>query len=80
MTQHMLAIAFVAAFLALTATPVRATECVEAHVTPTAESGEQAVRSCTPAKPREQDVADRGQQSTGDRNPKVATQQSAQTR
>ena len=64
MTQHTAAIAFAAVFLAFTSTPVRSADCVESHVTLTAESGEQYVRSCTQDKPR--DVAGSRQQPIGD--------------
>jgi hypothetical protein len=66
MRQRTVAIAFVAMFLACMSTPARAADCVEAYETLTAESGEQYVRSCTPSKPREQDIADRRQQPISD--------------
>ena len=54
MTQHTAAaaIAFATVFLAFTS-PVRSADCVDSHVTLTAESGEQYVRSCTQDKPQE---------------------------
>ena len=65
MRQHTVAIACAALFLAFTSTPVGAVDCAGTHATLTAESGEQYVLSCTPSKPREQDIADRRQQPTG---------------
>jgi hypothetical protein len=89
MTQHTAAIAFAAVFLALTSTPVRSADCVDSHVTLTAESGEQYVRSCTQDKP--QDVAGSRQQPNTDvtvrdeppaqvASQPLATTQSAQAR
>ena len=83
MRQRTVAIAFVAVFLACISTPVRAVDCVEAYETLTAESGDQYVRSCTPSKPREQDIADKRQQPpvpTQVSGAPLVTTQSAQTR
>ena len=53
MRHRTIAIACAVAFLVLTSKPVGAVDCVEAHVTLTAESGEQYVRSCTQSTARE---------------------------
>jgi hypothetical protein len=66
MRQLTVAIACAVLFLAFTSTSVGAVDCVGAHVTLTAESGEQYVLSCTPNKPREQDIADRPRKPIGD--------------
>jgi hypothetical protein len=66
MRQHTVAIACAAICLTFMSTPVGAVDCVGTHVTLTAESGEQYVLSCTPSKPREQDIADRRRQPIGD--------------
>lgn len=77
MRQHTVAIACSAVFLACLLTPVRAMDCVDAHVTLTAESGDQYVRSCTESKPREQDIADRRLQPVGVRNEPPAPSQAS---
>ena len=79
MRQQTVAIACAAVILAFTSTPVRAMDCVESHVTLTAESGEQYVRSCTQDKPREQDITDRRQKPIGDGTLRTETAASSQT-